>query len=295
MIRGMKILVMTLLAALAVYGAFMACDVPFAYSATLPDKPASAGIETIKPPTKPVTPVIDVPGKPGETPLPIPAPKTDAAVITVAKETTMTLKVFDKAVDLAGAPIVVSKDGKIVLPLRKLGEAMGYTVKWDDGIKGALLQKSAETITVKIDSLEYSWGSVPRTFTKKMEMYRNRLYVPVDFITSNASLQLSQTSDGVVVKLAGTEAKNAVTGVIKEITRYSNGLGLKVVEKTTETMFYVSEDTKITNYSTGAVMDKSLLKVGAKAIFSYSPVAGDGNKSYNLLSSVEVVDEGELQ
>ncbi len=291
--KELRVITMTVFTALAVYGAFMTFDIPFAYSATLSDKTTTLGTEPTKASVKPTESSTEVPGKPGETPLPIPAPKADTAVISMAKETDMTLKVFDKEIDLTGMPIVASKDGKTVLPLRKLGEAMGYTVKWDDTIKGALLQKGTETITVKIDSLEYSWGSTPRKFSKKIEMYKNRLYVPVDFITSNPALQLTQGDDSIVVALADKEAKSALTGVIQEITLFSNGLGLKVLEKTTETMLYVSKETKITDYSTGDQIDSLKLKVGTKAIFSYSVVTGDGKKDYNLLKTVEVVNEAE--
>lgn len=293
MTKGLRMITMTFFTAFAVYSTFMTFDIPFAYSATLSDKTTNLGTETTKPSVKPTTPATEVPGKPGEAPLPIPAPKADTVVIVTAMETDMTLKVFDKEIDLTGMPIIASKDGKTVLPLRKLGEAMGYTVKWDDTIKGALLQKGTETITVKIDSLEYSWGSTPRKFSKKIEMYKNRLYVPVDFITSNPALQLTQGDDSIVVALADKEAKSALTGVIQEITLFSNGLGLKVLEKTTETMLYVSKETNITDYSTGEIIDSSKLKVGTKAIFSYSVVTGDGKKDYNLLKTVEVVNEVE--
>lgn len=291
--KGLKILSVAFISALTVYGAGMVLDTPLAYSATISDTVAGAVSENTKPPVKPASPVVEAPVKTGDLPLPIPAPKAETSTVTVAKETAIGLKVFDKAVDLAGTPIVVSKDGKTVLPLRKLGEAMGYIVKWDDTIKGALLQKGTETITVKIDSLDYSWGSVPRKLSKKIEMYKNRMYVSLDFITSNQGLRLNQTKDMVVIELADAEAKSALTGVIEEVTLYSNGLGLKVLDKTAETTLYVSEETKITDYSTGDTMDKSSLKVGTKAIFSYSVVIGDEKKNYNLLRSVEVVSETE--
>ncbi len=291
--KGLKIITVTFFLAIAIYGAFMALGIPFVYSAALSDYVASTATETTKPPVKPASPVNEVPVKGGETPLPIPVPKVETAATATVKETAMSLKVFDKTIDLSGIPIIVTKEGKTVLPLRKLGEALGYSVNWDDSIKAAILQKGTETITVKINSVEYTWGSVPRKLSSKPETYKSRLYVPTDFVTSNPTLSLSQTPTAIVIGLAEKEAKNAVTGAIEEVTQYSNGLGLMVSEKSTSLMLYVSDDTVITNYSTGAVLDKTSLKTGTKAIFSYTTVQGDEQKNYFLLKSIEVVDEVE--
>ncbi len=238
---------------------------------------------TTKTTVKPVTVPLPVPA----TPVPVVAPVVvPVPALPTVKETALNLLVFGKAVDLSGAPIIQTMDGKTMLPLRKLGEAMGYTVKWDNTERAAILQKNTETIMIKKDSLDCTLGTFPHTFSKMPEFFKERLYVPVDFITANAAYRLNQTAASISVD----SSENLITGVIDEVTVFSNGLGLKVSESKDRSLtLFVTTETKVTDYSTGASLDKALLVVGAKAIFSYTAVPGEGQSTYNILRSVEVV------
>jgi hypothetical protein len=260
-----------------------------ASATTAPVKPA------VKPTVKPLTvaPPKATVTKPLPVPVPIPIPEqtVPVTVIPTIKETGLNLLVNGKVVDLTGSPIILATDGKAMLPLRKLGDALGYTVKWDDQIKAAVLQKNTESIIISNESLNYSWGSLTRVFSKKPENFKNRLYVPMDFITGNTNYQLNQTTASITVDLAGTAVKLVLTGEIEKIATFTNGLGLTVKDnKNALQLLYVTEKTKVTNYTTGAAIDSSLLKVGTKAIFSFIEVPGEDKATYNVLSSVEVVD-----
>lgn len=256
------------------------------------DAIASATTAPTKPVVKPVAPPPTTQPKTTPVPVPVPAPIAPVTPLPAVKETTLNLIVYGKSVNLSDTPIVLTTDGKTMLPLRKLGEALGYSVKWDDTIKAAVLQKNNEIITVKRNSLEYTWGALPRLFSKTPEMVSNRLYVPLDFITSNPSLQLNQTATSLSVDLTGAVSKQAITGEIKDITVFSNGLGLTVTDnKDLSLLLYVTDETKITNYSAGTRIERNSLKKGTKAIFTFTVVAGDDKKSYNVLGSIEVVEQ----
>lgn len=286
----LRLTVLLVLAGLISASFFGAYGLTFNNSADKIDMIASATTAPSKPAVKPAT---VTPAKPVIVPLPVPAPAPVAPAVSIptVKETDLNLLVNGKSVDLTGAPIILATDGKTMLPLRKLGEALGYAVKWDDLIKAAVLQKNTETIIIKNNSLNYTWGSISRVLSKKPETVKNRLYVPLDFISGNTGYQLNQTTASVTIDLVGTVVKQVFTGEIEKITVFTNGLGLNVTDnKEASLLLYVTEKTKVTNYTTGAAADSSLLKVGTKAIFSYTEVPGDKEDLYNVLSSIEVVD-----
>ncbi len=231
------------------------------------------------------------PVKPVTLPLPVPTTPTPVETLPASKESAQELIVFGKPVDLGGAPIILTTDGKSLLPLRKLGEAMGYTVTWDNVIKAAVLEKGTESILIKPDSRDYTWGPLLRVLSSKPIIAENRLYMPLDFITGNPDYLLNNTATVITIDRAGVEVKKVLTGEIEEVTGYTNGLGLKVKDnKKTEVQLYVTDTTRITHYSTGDMIQRSLLQAGTKAIFSYTEVSDEKQSTYNILSNVEVVE-----
>lgn len=230
------------------------------------------------------------PSKPTALPMPVPASLLQTQGAATAKGTIENLSVFGKSVDISLTPILVTAEGKLLLPLRKLGEAMGYTVRWDNGTKSAILEKNAESIVLRPGSAEYTWGASARTLSSKPEVKDNRLYVPADFITANPAYVLRHTADSVAVDAAASAARQVLTGEIVEIISYSNGLGLKVKNKEAALVqLYVTDDTKITDYSTGEILSRSALQNGTKAIFSYTELPENEKSAYNMLSGIEIV------
>lgn len=248
------------------------------------DAVASASQKAPKPAPKPVV-------QPEALPIPVPAAPTLTPVQSELKETALSLMVLGKAVDLEGSPIILTKDGQTMLPLRKLGEGLGYAVRWDNLMQGAVLEKGTDVVVVKISNREYTWASLSHLFSKKPEVYMSRLYVPVDFITSNQMYQLNQTPTLITIDLAGVSAKQAITGEIEAVTVFSNGLELEVEDnKDTVYVLYVTDATKIMHYSTDDPISRSMLSTGTKAIFSYTTVSGEGQSIFNILTSIEVVE-----
>lgn len=229
--------------------------------------------------------------KPATTTLPVPTTHVPVPIPPEAKNTTQSLTVFGKPVDLSGAPIVLTTEGKTILPLRKLGEALGYSVKWDNVMKAAVLEKATESILLKMDNTDYKWGAVVRALSSKPYVINNRLYVPIDFLTENPDFSVNQTASSLTVDSAAAAAKQVLTGEITEISVYANGLGLKVADnKKASIQLYVTDKTMITDYSTGEAIAQSQLKTGTKAIFSYTEVQEDAGSLYNILSAIEVVE-----
>lgn len=226
------------------------------------------------------------------TPLPIPIPQAVTQNDPTVSESTLGLKIFDKDIPLAGTPLLLTEGGEVLLPIRRIGEGMGYSVKWDDTLKAAVLEKNTESITVRRDSREYAWGSTPRLLSRKPVMFQNRLYVPADFITDNAGLQLERTATTLSVSAAAPEDKQVTTGEIIQVKAYSNGLGLTVKNKEgADVQLYVTDRTAVTHYTSGEKLGQDSLKAGVRAIFTYTRMKGAEAASYNLLTSVEIVAE----
>lgn len=170
-------------------------SVPKSPPATTPKStPKSIPKTTVKPVPPPVA-----------LPLPAPIPAVPAPVLPAFNGASLNLIVLGKFIDLSTAPIILTTEGKAMLPLRKLAEALGYSVRWDDSIKAAVLLSNADYVIVNTGNLNYIWGSKSHVFSKKPEIFNNSLYIPLDFITDNPAFKLVQANTSVSIDLAVTE------------------------------------------------------------------------------------------
>jgi len=128
------------------------------------------------------------------------------------------------AVELDGKPIEFDVnpeiiDGRTMVPLRKIFEAIGARVKWNDETKTVTARKNSKTITLSIDSadLEIDKGKTddagnPVTETIKLEVpariVSGRTLVPARAVSESFGLNVDWDEENQKVIIASEEAED---------------------------------------------------------------------------------------
>lgn len=253
------------------------------------DAIASASKSTSKPKTQ-------TPSKPTAAPktAPIPVPVQVPISVPVIPEVTVTshnLIVLGKTVDLTGTPMILTPDRQVMLPLRKLAEALGYTVTWDQSIKAAVLQNNGESVIVNSGNVNYLRGSQFRVFKTKPEISNSTFYVPLEFITENPAYQVNQTTTAITLELSNAPLLQTATGYIDSLQVFTNGLSVTLSrENESSLLLYITDSTLITDSSTSATLDRSSLRAGMKAQFEYVAVSGQGTDTYRVVNRAVILE-----
>lgn len=112
------------------------------------------------------------------------APVFDFAKVTAVKAGNETVENF------------YVKDGILMLPLRKIVEAKGFTVEWDENLKAVTLNSGIYSL--KIGENSYNKGRMmPLELNAAPEIKNDRTFVPVDYFLDILELQYS-ANDGVL-------------------------------------------------------------------------------------------------
>ena len=174
----------TLLDGTAYAGDLANCDLAVFYTLSTHSLPAQTTPEKIivlnLPAEEEVVPEEDAPSL-----LP-PAEEIAAAPIVVAGEL------------LANAPAAfLSEDGVIMVPLRVIAEALGYTVQWDAETAGVMLNAA---VSLRIGSNIYTYQrTAPIELGTAPVLHNSLTYVPLNFFTQVAKLNNAYYFEGQLV------------------------------------------------------------------------------------------------
>ncbi|OCT13295.1 hypothetical protein A8709_03295 [Paenibacillus pectinilyticus] len=87
-------------------------------------------------------------------------------------------------VDLAASDVVVNADGVSLVPFRKVAEALGYTVKWNQDTYAAEVMKGAQWTSVSVGKDSYFFAKMaPVALGAAPVILNDSLYVPVKFVS----------------------------------------------------------------------------------------------------------------
>lgn len=128
----------------------------------------------------------------------IPAKTTPEKVIVLGEED-MDLEddiisVMDKVVvdekELKLEHEIYNSDGRQMIPLRPISEALGYEVKWNNEERSVELTKGAQWTKVTIGEDNYNFAKMLVKLGRAPEIKENKTYVPVEFIEEVLKLDI---------------------------------------------------------------------------------------------------------
>lgn len=127
------------------------------------------------------------------------------------------LIVNGQKLNLKQAELYIKSDGTLMIPLRAVGEALGYQVKWINESRNVELTKGAQWILVKTSENYYSFGRMaPVKLNAAAEIANGKTYVPLNFATDILRADVLDNKSG-VIEISNQQSINGIVGTIKEI------------------------------------------------------------------------------
>jgi len=164
------------------------------------DKPeTSAPAQTVLP-TAPVTPT------PSVTPASAPAAPSVVAIT-----------LDDKAVD-SDSPPYIDENGRTMVPLRFIAEALGAEIQWITEDKTAIFFLGVDTVSVKIGDKKLVRNGVPIVMDTLAVLKNSRTYVPVRFIAEAFGVNVGWNAVTNTVELTSPAATNAAGSTNQAVT-----------------------------------------------------------------------------
>lgn len=88
------------------------------------------------------------------------------------------------------------KDGRTMLPMRYVAEALGYSVTWDEATSNAAFIKGNTAVVINIWSDEYTVNGAKHTFAVKPETVNGRTMLPITEVALALGLTHGNVGDG---------------------------------------------------------------------------------------------------
>lgn len=153
---------------------------------------------------------------------------------------------------------VYLKDNSVtMIPLRDIGEALGYQVTWNETEKSIELHKGAQFIMVKLNEDYYSFGKMaPVKLGTASEITGNKTYIPLKFVTDILKAEVNRDETG-VIKITSQDSSVekaesfSIIGEIKKITKTDKNTKILIEENipgkkdTQSIVLNVGEKTKL--------------------------------------------------
>ena len=124
-----------------------------------------------------------------------PAPKGDI-------QSSKSIYIFDKKVDNEFYPLNIND--KAMIPLRPIGEGLGYDIIWDINTQAMTLTKSGSNIVFVINKEEATVNNQKVKMDEKAKMISGRAYVSLEFLKSmmDYDFQYDKTANSLIIKEA---------------------------------------------------------------------------------------------
>ncbi|MFA7533908.1 MAG: copper amine oxidase N-terminal domain-containing protein [Tissierellaceae bacterium] len=113
------------------------------------------------------------------------------------------IKVLDK-INIGDEEFVLSKEmyeneeGILMLPLRQIGEALGYEVTWNDKARSVELLKGSHWTLVTIGKDSYNFARMHIELGTAPELKNSTTYVPYDFLQEVLRVEVEITENGTI-------------------------------------------------------------------------------------------------
>jgi Copper amine oxidase N-terminal domain len=99
--------------------------------------------------------------------------------------------------DIADEAVYVKEDN-VMIPLRKVSEALGFTLTWDGQAKATEVLRGAMWSKVTIGKDEYSFAKMGLQLGKAPEMTNSLTYVPVSFVEKVLQAEVKLDESGLI-------------------------------------------------------------------------------------------------
>lgn len=109
-------------------------------------------------------------------------------------------------------------EGTIYLPLRAIGESLGYQISWSAADHTVHMTKGTEKKSLNLDTYMISEGD--HDYYGDFKKYDGRVYLSGDFFSDSLGLKVTEDSTGKLITVSNGGAKNNITiETVKDISK----------------------------------------------------------------------------
>lgn len=131
----------------------------------------------------------------------IPAQSNAVKIVVLDEENEAKTQV--SKITYEGKEIVLKEDiyeseDTLMIPMRKVGESLGYKISWNSKANQAELTKGTNMVTATINEDMYSFSKMIVKLGKASEVKDNVTFIPVSFLDEVMQLDVEETEDGVL-------------------------------------------------------------------------------------------------
>jgi hypothetical protein len=180
-----------------------------------------------------------------------------------------------------------AEDNTIMVPVREVSEALGYTVDWIGESKTVTLTKGAVYITCTIGTDGYTFArTAPMPLGKAPEIKDGKTLVPIELFTELA--EMTASIDGTDVNII-TETELKGSGIIQKA---EDGTISVIDTELGEIVLHISDDTEITDVD-GNALTPDAIADGCEVDVVYGDAMMDSLPPQNVPKSIVIKNVAE--
>lgn len=146
--------------------------------------------------------------------------------ISAFAQTLVTVKVNGQAVSFPDAKPYIDENDRTMVPVRFVSQSLGASVDWDNSSQTVIINKAADTITLKIGEKRAFKNGKEIKFDTKAVLKQDRTFVPLRFVSETLGASVdwdSKTSTVIISTSNGTDSNVGGYTVPNNITISVNG------------------------------------------------------------------------
>lgn len=99
-----------------------------------------------------------------------------------------------------GAPVVVDKQGTVLVPVRDVAEKLGYQLVWNEEKQSVEFSKGAQGTSIQLGKNSYTFAKMaPFSLETSPQLINEKTYVPLSFINQILTSTVEKTANGTIV------------------------------------------------------------------------------------------------
>jgi N-acetylmuramoyl-L-alanine amidase len=193
-------------------------------------------------------------------------PSTSTATPATSQDITVFLD--NKPLTFEVPPII--ENGRTLVPLRAIFEAMGATVQWQEATRTAIATKNNTTVVVPVNSIHPTINGIAQTIDVPAKIVNQRILAPLRFVGETFGGQVSWDAANRIVRIQKTTVITPPVPVnlsSLHLSRVWDSNGVQIIMESDKTL----TSTKTTS---GSTISYEFLDCKIEGTISISPIAG---------------------
>ena len=144
------------------------------------------------------------------------------SIVNVWGNTDVTVKVDGEVIDFPDVKAYIDENGRTMVPVRFVSEALGAEVLWDGEYRVVTIKKDVDVITIKIGEKVVNKNGKPHEIDTRAVIKSDRTFVPLRFVSEMLGASVGWVAETRTVEISTTSE------VVDETVEIINGYTVPV-------------------------------------------------------------------